>query len=59
MYAYISMSWKGPVVVKGMLDFVEDIFVGVKSQNIGETGDIYIVKLKSTSNNLFIYLIAI
>ena len=53
------MSRKGPVVVKGMLDFVEDIFVGVKSQNIGETGDIYIVKLKSTSNNLFIYLIAI
>ena len=26
------MSRKGPVVGNGMLDFVEDIFVGVKSQ---------------------------
>ena len=25
------MSWKGPVVGNGMLDFVEDIFVGVRS----------------------------
>ena len=24
------MAWKGPKVGEGMLDFVEDVFVGVK-----------------------------
>ena len=30
----LYMSRKGPVVGNGMLDFVEDIFVGVKSPSI-------------------------
>ena len=39
------MSWKGPKVGQGMLDFEEDVFVGIITVdtiwNIGETGDIY------------------
>ena len=28
---FIKMSWKGPKVGQGMLDFVEDCCIGVKS----------------------------
>ena len=37
------MSWKGPKVGIGMLDFVEELFTVDTIWNIGETGDIYFV----------------
>ena len=43
------MSRKGPKVDQGILDFVEDCGVGVKSQNIGETGDIDPICIKKVS----------
>ena len=42
------MSRKGPVVVKGMLDFVEDFFEGVRSHSI----HFGLHKLLQTSNEL-------